>query len=109
MILTFDVPATSVGMWVGNDDFGLITEAVLSVFDADGFVDSISIFMNGNDWVDEFLGFNSNVAVTRVELEYIHPTLAEYVDDVYFNVIPGPGVLPLLVVAGLAGRPRRRR
>jgi hypothetical protein len=93
--LTFDLgtPASSVGMWFGNDDtccsMGFV--ASLDVFDAGGLIGTISLTANMNDFADQFLGFNSDELVTSVTLRYGSGSdvgLFHYIDDVYFNVAP---------------------
>jgi hypothetical protein len=93
--LTFDLetPASSVGMWFGNDDTCCSTGFVasLDIFDAGGFIGTISLAANMNDFADQFLGFNSTELVTSVTLRYGSGSdvdLFHYIDDVYFNVAP---------------------
>jgi hypothetical protein len=95
--LTFNLetPASSVGMWFGNDDTCCSTEFVasLDVFDAGGLIGTISLTANMNDFADQFLGFNSDELVTSVALRYGSGSdvgLFHYIDDVYFNVAPDP-------------------
>ncbi len=109
----FDVPAFSVGMWFGNDDVCCSGgfDANLDIFDADGLLGTISVKANMNDWADQFIGFNSDEDVTKVTIRYGTGSdvgLFTYIDDVYFNEVPEPATLSLLVLGGLAASRRRR-
>jgi hypothetical protein len=107
--LTLDLgtPATSMGMWFGNDDLccsaGFV--ANLDIFGSGGLIGTISLTANMNDFADQFLGFNSDELVTSVTLRYgswSDVGLFHYIDDVYFNVVPEPSTA-LLVAFGLVG------
>ncbi len=92
--ITFDVAATSVGMWFGNDDLCCADGffANLDIFGTSGLLGTISVDANMNDFADQFIGFNSDNAVTSVTIRYGNGGdvgLFTYIDDVYFN-IPSP-------------------
>ncbi len=110
--VTFAVPASSVGMWFGNDDTCCADSffANLDIFGPGGLIGTISVDANMNDFADQFIGFNSDELVTSVTIRYGNGSdvgLFTYIDDVYFN-IPAPGALALLGLVGLAHRRRRR-
>jgi len=56
-----------------------------------------------------FLGFTFDVPVTRVEMIEPFPPGIVAIDQLYFTVIPGPAVVPLLCIGLLGGQRRRRR
>lgn len=110
--MTFDSPMRSVGMWFGNDDTccsGGFT-ANLDVYTADGLAGTVSVVANMNDFADQFIGFNSDLAVTAVTIRYGDGSdvgLYPYIDDVYFG-IPEPAAGLMLGVLGLGAWRRRR-
>ncbi len=94
--VTFDEPASSVGMWFGNDDTCCTPGffANLDIFGPGGFIGTISVEANMNDWADQFIGFNSNEMVTSVTIRYgtgADVGLFHYIDDVYFASAPPLG------------------
>jgi hypothetical protein len=114
---TLSQPAGSVGMFFGNDDTCCASPftAYLDVFGASGLLGTIGVEANMNDYVDQFLGVNSDTPITSVQLRYgsgFDVTLYHYVDDFQFAVVPEPaGMLAIacIVAAALAGhRPSRR-
>ena len=100
----------SIGFWFGNDDFGLVFDAVLEVFDGAGLIGSVAVSSNGNDFADQFIGLKSDMAFDSFHFYYERPQanqLAVYIDDVYLGVnnpmtsasvvtLPTPGSLALL-------------
>lgn len=110
--ISFAQPASSVGLWFGNDDQCCSTgfTTFLDIFNANGLLDSINVEVNLNDFTDQFIGFNSNELVTQVRIRYgvdsdveLHP----YIDDVHYNIaqvkpVPEPiNILGLLMFGSL--------
>ena len=115
LVLDLGSPASSVGLWFGNDDLCCSTgfTAFLDIFDSSGLIDAISVVANMNDINDQFLGFVSDESVTGVSLRYGSGSdvgLFFGIDDVQFNVIPEPSTA-LLLASGLVAMAvsRRRR
>ena len=86
----FDFPqrTRSVGMFFGNDDTcctaGFTT--FLDIYDNSGLLDTIGVQANMNDYVDQFLGFNSVTPVTSVRLRYgTGEMLASTISSTTFN------------------------
>ena len=107
---TLTTPAYEVGMWFGNDDFGLVFDAILEVFAGATPLGSVSLESNANDFADQFIGLRSNMAFDKVRIAYERPEaeqLAIYIDDFYVGV-PEPSTL-ILVGLGLLGMASRRR
>lgn len=114
--ITFASPASSVGMFFGNDDTCCSAgyTAFLDIFDSSGLIGTISVVANMNDFADQFLGFTSDQAVTSVKIRYGTGSdvgLFHYIDDVQFNaaaVVSEPAGLALvgsaLLIAGLSRR-----
>ncbi|HEY3394045.1 MAG TPA: hypothetical protein VGK58_15135 [Lacipirellulaceae bacterium] len=109
-------PAGSVGMFFGNDDACCASTftAYLDVFGAPGLLGTIGVEANMNDYVDQFLGVNSDTPITSVQLRYgsgFDVALYHFVDDFQFAVVPEPpGMLALAwVVAGALARHRPSR
>jgi hypothetical protein len=101
--MTFNRPTKAVGMYFGNDDpsisYGF--NAYLDVYGSSGLQDTIVVEANMNDYVDQFLGFNSDTPVTSVTLRYSplrDADLNQFIDDVQF-AIPEPAGLVLALVA----------
>ncbi|MCB1787762.1 MAG: PEP-CTERM sorting domain-containing protein [Chromatiaceae bacterium] len=117
--ITFDAPASSVGLFFGNDEPSAGTfDAFLDIYDATGLIGSVSVTANGNDFVDQFIGFNSDELVTEVSIRYGDGTdvaLFTVIDDVQFNVaadadVPEPAALALLGLGFVGlGYQRRKR
>ena len=89
--ITFGVPASSVGLWFGNDDICCAQSffANLDIFGPGGLIGTISVNANMNDFADQFIGFNSDELVTSVTIRYgagFDVALFTYIDDVYFNI-----------------------
>ncbi|MDX1430995.1 MAG: hypothetical protein R3286_00980 [Gammaproteobacteria bacterium] len=88
------VDAYEVGMYFGNDDFGSIFDAELTVFDALGtLLGSVVVESNGNDYADQFIGLRSLSPFRFVTLSYERPAaggLSLYVDDFYLGITPPP-------------------
>ena len=114
---TFATPASSVGMYFGNDDPCCSSgfDASLDIFGMGGLIGTISVTANMNDSVDQFIGFISSEMVTAVTLRYgSNVTLYTVIDDLRFNdavaVVPVPATLPLLASAlGMVAVWRRRK
>jgi hypothetical protein len=66
-----------------------------------------------NDYVDQFLGVNSDTPITRVRLRYnsgFDVSLFHFVDDFQFAVVPEPiGVVAITWILAAALALRRRR
>jgi hypothetical protein len=102
----FDQPATEVGMWFGNDDFGRVFDAKLELFNAAnvslGFV---LVRSNGNDQADQFIGARSAAGAKYAQVSYNQPTaqlLTVYIDDLKVGFVPEPAGA-LLTVCGCLG------
>ncbi|MBS1827322.1 MAG: PEP-CTERM sorting domain-containing protein [Acidobacteria bacterium] len=114
--ITFDNPVTAFGLWFGNDDTCCSSgfDANLDVYDANGFLATVSVAANMNDAHDQFLGFNSSEHVTSVVLRYGSGSdvgLFHSIDDVQFNTadsVPEPSTF-LLGASSLAALIALRR
>jgi hypothetical protein len=103
-------PAIEVGMFFGNDDFGLKFDVTLTALDLFGNpFGSVSVKSNGNDHVDQFIGLRSDTEFERVELSYSRPgakSLSLFIDDFTIGVggttVDEPGAFGLLLCALLA-------
>jgi hypothetical protein len=112
----FSQPARSVGMFFGNDDTCCASTftAYLDVFGAPGLLGTIGVEANMNDYVDQFLGVNSDTPITSVQLRYgsgFNVALYHFVDDFQFAVVPEPAgmVAVAWIVAGALARHRPSR
>lgn len=108
---TLTVPATAIGLWFGNDDFGAIFNAVLSVYSGASFLGSVSVSSNGNDYVDQFIGLASDTAFDRFAIVYQRPeagVLDVFIDDLHLTTVPEPSACGLASVAVLVCLRRRR-
>ena len=113
----FSQPARSVGMYFGNDDTCCTTgfTAYLDVFGAPGLLGTLGVQANMNDYVDQFLGVNSDTPITSVQLRYgsgFDVALYHFVDDFQFAFVPEPaGVVAVAWIfpaALVLHRPLRR-
>lgn len=79
-------------MYFGNDDFGLIFDAKLAVFDLMGLMlGSVVVTSNGNDYADQFIGLRSDTPFRLVSLSYARPdagALSLYVDNFMVGITP---------------------
>jgi hypothetical protein len=104
----------SVGLYFGNDDVdfaGRPFAASLDAYDASGLLGTVSLDANLNDFVDQFLGFNSAVPVTHVVLRYgagSDINLYCVIDDFQFS-IPEPNTAMLAFASAAIGIATRRR
>lgn len=115
--LDFAAPASSVGLYFGNDDACCSQgfTAYMDIFGANGLLGTISVLANMNDASDQFLGFVSDEQVTRTTVRFGNGSdvpLFVYIDDVSFNqapaVVPEPASA-LLLALGLGGLAFSRR
>lgn len=100
----FAVDVQEVGMYFGNDDFGLTFNAVLEAFDANNVsLGSVSVTSNVNDLVDQYIGLRSDAPIRAVGISYSRPQamqLGVYIDDFTVGLaVPEPGTLPLAAAA----------
>ena len=101
--------AFEVGMYFGNDDFNLIFDVTLGVFDSRGsYLGWVRVPSNGNDFADQFIGLRSDTEFNLVALFYERPQaqgLSLFIDD--FTIGVGATVAEpsasMLVIAGLLG------
>jgi hypothetical protein len=115
----FSQPIVSMGLTFGNDapEVGQFT-AFLDAFAASTFVGSVGVPANMNDFADQFIGFNSSVAISRVRFRFGAIDVygvTPFIDDVTFGpstttpaTTPEPMSL-LLFATGLAGVAARCR
>ncbi|RVT84970.1 PEP-CTERM sorting domain-containing protein [Inhella crocodyli] len=116
--ISFAAPTSSVGLWFGNDDLCCSRgfTAFMDVFDANGWLATLSVVANMNDVNDQFLGFISDELVTSVTVRYGSGSdvgLFHGIDDVMFNAaqVPEPGSLALggLALLGFAASRKSRK
>lgn len=105
---TLGSDAYEVGMFFGNDDFGLTFNAMLEVFDAaNNSLGSVIVAANRNDYADQFIGLRSSTAFRYVNISYQRPNaqlLSVYIDDFSFTdyvPIPEPSTAALLSVCAV--------
>lgn len=106
LMFSFATPASSVGMFFGNDDIccAQSVTAILDIFGTTGLLGSISVLANMNDFVDQFIGFISDEQVTSVGLRYLDNISQQpaglfiFADDVQFNAVVEPASLGLLAL-----------
>jgi hypothetical protein len=106
--LTFAAPASSVGMYFGNDDTCCSAgfTAYLDAFGTSGLLGTVSVVANMNDKADQFIGFISDEQVQRVTIRYGSGSdvgLYAYIDDVRFNAAPRSGNVPEPFTLSLLG------
>ena len=106
--------AREVGVWFGNDDFGLSFDAVLEVLAGGSSLGSVSLPSNANDYADQFIALRSDMAFDEVRIGYERPAargLSIYIDDFYVGV-PEPASCVTLIAGlpplGVLGRARRK-
>lgn len=114
--ISFDAPVSSVGLSFGNDEPSVGDfSAFLDIYDASGLLGSVSVAANGNDFVDQFIGFNSDELVTQVSVRYATESgsgvdVATVIDDVQFNAATDPqltaaSIAPASLAVGAADVP----
>jgi hypothetical protein len=100
---TLTVPAIGIGFWFGNNDFGAIFQAVLSVYSGASFLGSVTVTSNGNDYVDQFIGLSSDTAFDRFVVTYQRPQaglLDVFIDDLHLASVPEPSSLAFFGASG---------
>ena len=88
IIVNLDQPASSGGLWFGNDDLCCSTgfTATLTLRNGMTVLAQLQVEANMNDNCDQFIGWNGDEAVTSMEIDFAGEGLFLYIDDVYFNV-----------------------
>lgn len=119
LTVLFSEDAFEVGLIFGNDDFFLVFDAVLEVFDGSNtLLGSVSVSSNANDFADQFLGLRSDTAIRRADVRYQRPDAANLtiaIDDFTIGTngsiaVPEPATLSLLAIGAMAlGASARRR
>ncbi|MDE1465207.1 hypothetical protein [Spartinivicinus poritis] len=108
--MTFKNPTTALGLFFGNDDTCCTDNftAYLDIFTNSGEVETISVIANMNNWADQFIGFVSEILITKVVFRYGFDGTAPlhvFIDDVRYKAtaesISLPGTLSLTLLAGL--------
>jgi hypothetical protein len=97
------VEAVGIGFWFGNDDFGSVFQASLSVYSDALLIGSVLVTSNGNDHVDQFIGLRSDTAFDRFIVTYQRPeagVLDIFIDDLYIAAVPEPSGAIFLGFAG---------
>jgi hypothetical protein len=117
LLMDFNSPVSSLQLSFGNDDAAFTSagdQAVLSVFLADAFVQSVSVPLNRNDWMDQTIAISGTRFDRAVFFYTADRFLAETVDDISFLIAEGPPpAVPepasaLLLALGLAWVLRKR-
>jgi hypothetical protein len=112
LIMNFSMLVDSLSMEFGNDDPALTADGdgvFLTTYLNGNFVGQTFVFMNRNTAMDQSISFSGAVFDSAVLEYYVTGDgLMKVVDNIEFNVIPGPEVTGLLIAAALA-RFRRRR
>jgi len=115
--MVFAEPTYEFGAFFGNDQGVGYTQSTLYVFDVnDALLGSVTIDVNGNTSVDQFIGVRSTVAFYRARIENDGAYMAVVLDNVSFGggggdggaIVPEPFTAALLG-AGLLGMACRRR
>lgn len=107
----------AVGLYFGNDHDGTssLFSAYLDAYDSSGLLGTVGVEAGRNDFVDQFIGFNSNVPLTHVLVRYGNGSdVNAYVviDDFQYtvpepttSVLLGLGVFVLATFVHAASRP----
>jgi hypothetical protein len=115
--IAFVKPVFSAGMFFGNDDLCCSTgfTAFLDAFAGSTLVGTVGVRANMNDFVDQFIGFNSNTPISNVRIRYGSTNdvgLFTFIDDVTFSHVaatPEPSTLLLMMSAAVIMVSRRYR
>ena len=108
MRIVFTTPVNEVGMFFGNDDFNLVFNANLELFDAgNASLGSVQVLSNANDFADQYIGVRSDTAAKSAAIYYDRPAAQQvsvYIDDLKVGLVPEPSGVALAVwgVLGLA-------
>ena len=122
-LATFTSGVYQVGMFFGNDDTCCTSgfDATLSVYNlANQLIGSVSVTANMDDFVNQFIGIQTDELIFRSVLDYGQASndLWGYIDDFTYggdalavppDQVPVPATLALLMAGGLGMAWRRRR
>ncbi len=121
LTVLFSEDVFEVGMIFGDDDFFLIFDAILEVFDgSNALLGTVTVSSNANHFADQFIGLRSDTAIRRADVRYQRPdafTNQVTIDDFTIGTngsdsvsVSEPATLSLLALSGIAlGAIVRRR